>query len=283
MKHFSRVAMLILAIIVAVTGGFILFQRAQQDWRAPEIFFESDRIEVSVSADEKTMLEGVTAVDDRDGDVTASLVVEQLSEFIAPGVRTITYGAFDSSNNVKRASRTLVYTDYTPPHFSLTGDLSYLDTEKFGLIDKIHASDMLDGDLSGRIKVLSSDYISDKPGLYNVKFGVTNSGGDTAEITLPFEIKEPVNPKYHLPMVSLSTYLIYTKVGEKPNFASYVADVQVYNYAAVNPHFVSRDTKDVQCDENLDLTVPGVYTVTYSYTDHFDYTGTARMFVVVEG
>lgn len=282
MKRFRRMTVLILAIAVFVTGGFILFERAREDRIAPEIFFDSDRIEVSVNATDEELLQGVTARDDRDGDVSTSLVVEKLSEFTAPGVRTITYGAFDSSNNVKRASRTLVYTDYTPPHFSLTGDLSYLDTDTFGLIDEIRATDLIDGDITDRIKVLSSDYIMGKAGTYDVTFGVTNSGGSTSEITLTLDVTEQGEDKYHPPRVALSEYLIYTKVGQTPDFASYVSDLQVYNYAATNARYVSRDVSAVKCNQDLDVSVPGIYTVTYSYTDYFDYTGTARMFVVVE-
>lgn len=282
MKRFRRMTVLILAIAVFVAGGFILFERMREDKIAPEIFFENDRIEVSVNATDEELLQGVTATDDRDGDVSASLVVEQLSEFTAPGVRTVTYGAFDSSNNVKRASRTLVYTDYTPPHFSLTGDLSYLDTESFGLIDEIRATDLIDGDISDRIKVLSSNYIVGKAGTYDVTFGVTNSSGDTSEITLALEVAEKISDKYHPPKVTLSEYLIYTKVGQTPDFSAYVSDLQVYNYAAANARYVSRDVSAVKCDQDLDVSVPGIYTVTYSFTDYFDYTGTARMFVVVE-
>ena len=91
MKRFRRMTVLILEIAVFVTGGFILFERMREDKIAPEIFFENDRIEVSVNATDEELLKGVTATDDRDGDVSASLVVERLSEFTAPGVRKVTY------------------------------------------------------------------------------------------------------------------------------------------------------------------------------------------------
>ena len=113
-------------------------------------------------------------------------------------------------------------------------------------------------------------------------FGVTNSSGDTSEITLALEVAEKISDKYHPPEVTLSEYLIYTKIGQTPDFSAYVSDLQVYNYAAANARYVSRDVSAVKCDQDLDVSVPGIYTVTYSYTDYFDYTGTARMFVVVE-
>lgn len=41
MKRFRRMTVLILAIAVFVTGGFILFERMREDKIAPEIFLKT--------------------------------------------------------------------------------------------------------------------------------------------------------------------------------------------------------------------------------------------------
>ena len=52
------------------------------------------------------LLEGVTAYDSHDGDVTASLLIEKVTE-TGNGKVIVTYAAVDSSNNVAEQSRIL--------------------------------------------------------------------------------------------------------------------------------------------------------------------------------
>ncbi|MFQ7768823.1 MAG: hypothetical protein ACLRIL_11475 [Fusicatenibacter saccharivorans] len=54
------------------------------------------------------LLSGVTAYDAKDGDVTDSLAVEHISNFIEKGRRKISIVAFDSDNNVTHAEREMV-------------------------------------------------------------------------------------------------------------------------------------------------------------------------------
>lgn len=79
---------------------------------------DNSEISVSIHADEAELLAGVTAYDAKDGDVTDSLAVEHISNFIEKGRRKISIVAFDSDNNVTHAEREMVYNDYTSPVFS---------------------------------------------------------------------------------------------------------------------------------------------------------------------
>ena len=109
-------------------GAFVAFQgytRMIQDKKPPVVSCDSSELKVSVKAKEKDLLKGVTAKDNRSGDVSDTLVVENMSEFTDKGKRTVTYAAVDKSMNVGRAERTLVYEDYKPPVFHMTGSLCY--------------------------------------------------------------------------------------------------------------------------------------------------------------
>ena len=68
----------LLALCAAAFAGYIYMGR-QQDNSAPEISFQSEELQVSVTADDAALLEGVTAWDEQDGDVTSSIVVERVS------------------------------------------------------------------------------------------------------------------------------------------------------------------------------------------------------------
>ena len=76
-----------------------------KDRKGPEIFFsEETRIVYEDGMEEAQLLEGVTAVDEKDGDVSASLLVEKVAGTNGKEV-IVTYVARDNANNVGKASR----------------------------------------------------------------------------------------------------------------------------------------------------------------------------------
>ena len=77
-----------------------------QDRIAPVISYGPDSLTYEEGMDQARLLEGVTAQDERDGDVTESLMVEKVSE-TSNGNVIITYVAKDRSDNVGKASRTV--------------------------------------------------------------------------------------------------------------------------------------------------------------------------------
>ena len=77
-----------------------------QDRTAPVISYGPDSLAYEEGMEESLLLAGVTAQDERDGDVTESLMVEKISE-TSNGNVIITYVAKDRSDNVGKASRTV--------------------------------------------------------------------------------------------------------------------------------------------------------------------------------
>ena len=77
-----------------------------QDRTAPVISYGPDSLTYEEGMEEGVLLAGVTAQDERDGDVTGSLMVEKISE-TSNGNVIITYVAKDHSDNVGKASRTV--------------------------------------------------------------------------------------------------------------------------------------------------------------------------------
>jgi len=98
--------------IVAVVGAIdvvllvvCLVLYLGKDRKGPEIFFDEDKqIEYAEGMDEELLLKGVTAVDDKDGDVSDSLLVEKVAGTNGKEV-IVTYVARDEANNVGKASR----------------------------------------------------------------------------------------------------------------------------------------------------------------------------------
>ena len=88
----------------AVLIGVGAFLYLNQDRTAPVITVPENGFVYEQDMTEKELLDGVTAYDAEDGDVTAAVFVEKISE-TADGRVIITYAAADSADNVSESSR----------------------------------------------------------------------------------------------------------------------------------------------------------------------------------
>lgn len=191
--------MMILTVAATALFGLTYWKTLAQDINhAPVISFDTDQIRASVHVTDEELLAGVAAADAEDGDVTASVVIEGISEFVEDNTRVVTYAAFDSAGNVCKASRELVYTDYTSPVFSVVDTLDFPLNSDVNLQECIHVEDIIDGDITGKIRVIQSDYNSYTAGTYTITLQVTNSCGDTVERDFVLNCIDPNNPQAHV-------------------------------------------------------------------------------------
>ncbi len=100
----------VLTVLCAVCSAVILVMVKRQDTTAPTIEFEKTSIYYN-GRDVLTLLEGVTAVDDRDGDVSETLMVTDIYP-LSDGTGIVVYAAKDMSNNVVTAGRGFFYEGY---------------------------------------------------------------------------------------------------------------------------------------------------------------------------
>ena len=254
------------AVCVVAFGAYLLATRMNADHTPPVITVPDSVIQTSVQAGYESLTHGVTAVDDRDGDVSDKIVVEDVSGIFEGNKTTVTYAAFDAAGNVSKAKRTLQYTDYASPRFGLSAPLIFQANTGFNVFGSVRASDMLDGDLSGHVKgtLVSEGQSLDEAGTYQVEFRVTNSLGDTVHLTLPVEVdgrgQGPEDPK-------LTAYLVYRKVNTPFDPMVYVAE--------------GSKERPLTVSGNVNMAQPGTYTVNYVDQRGASF-GRTRLLVVVE-
>lgn len=99
----------LMAVVCLVLAGITLFLRFTEDREAPEIHFQDNEITYTQGEDYEGLLLGVTATDNKDGDVTDSLVVESVYPNDDGENATVVYVAKDSSNNIGKASKSVDY------------------------------------------------------------------------------------------------------------------------------------------------------------------------------
>lgn len=266
MKRLHIITLAALLLSAVLLGVTLLVRAVGRDRTVPEITFSEEPLRLSVTEGESGLLRGVTARDEKDGDLTGQLLVQRVERSAADGGLTVTYAVADQDRHVVTKTRALVYTDYVSPRFSLKKELRYAPGENVLLRDRLTAQDVLDGSLSDRIKITANSVSSYYEGSYPVTLEVVNSLGDTASLTLDIEIRAYSAAE---PRIRLTDYLVYLSEGESLVGTEYIADVTGGSSGAV---------RVLLPDGGLQK---GVNKVTYSCTSG-GVTGTATQYVVVE-
>jgi hypothetical protein len=235
----------------------------------PEITSTSELLEISVNDPPEAIYRDLHAQDATDGDLTNQIMVASTSHFIEPGTVRVKYVVFDSHNNSATLTRKVCYTDYEAPRFYLEKSPVYTVGQSFDLLEHIRVEDCLDGDISNRIRVISNMVNNYTAGNYPVVLEVSNSCGDTAQITLWVSYLS----KESTAVVTLHRNIVYVQQGEKFTPQQWLAAVTDRNAVAL-------DKANVQIQGNLDVNKPGCYQLVYSYDDG-KLTGQAPLTVVV--
>ena len=264
----------VIMVILYIVNRWVLYSRF--DRSTPEITFDSEVLEVSVAVTEEELLNGVTAADKKDGDVTDTIIIESISKMLGDHERIVTYAAFDKDNHVGKAQRKIRYTDYTSPRFSLDGPLEAgtMNAEMSDILAPLHATDCMDGDLTSQIVVIDTEITSMSADAMTAQYEVqvTNSCGDVTTLKLP--VRMQMNTSGSFAEIKLSEYLAYRKVGEAVDPAAFVVSAS----AGGQEYGVG----GVQINSNLDTSMPGVYTVTYTLSVEGNSTSTDLIIVVEE-
>lgn len=293
-------------ISTIIFGGYNYYRIQHSDNEGPAIQIDNDILQVSVKDDKSEFLQGVTAIDSKDGDVTDSLGVESISGFKEDWTREVKYVAFDSNNNVTKASRFIQYADYEPIHFSLDEPLRFpSDKGNTDILGIVHATDCLDGDISNQISFAEGNVIY--PSIasdYKISLIVKNSAGDTERLPVTVTIYDPALEK-DCPKIILKDYLIYTEKGKEVDLLANIESVTFSGkeYTATS----GRGTYDVDTSEmtreelseldaedqtvsldkfsisgDIDYNTPGVYEIKYSINSPENDKGSVRLIVIVE-
>lgn len=101
------VAMLLLACAALLAGNVVVY--IGEDRNGPEITVPQEELTYVAGSDTSALLNGVTAVDDRDGDVTSTVTVESIIPNEDQTGASVVYVAKDSKNNVTKAARLISY------------------------------------------------------------------------------------------------------------------------------------------------------------------------------
>ncbi len=251
-KVIRVVVCILFAVSCAGFGYTFALEKKNEDKTMPVITVDSDVLEVPLDADDDDFLRGVSAYDEKDGDITDRVIVESVSNFIGNGMCKIIYAVCDSDNHVASATRKISYPDYYSPRFYLNRSLCFSVYENVDVSSALGVKDCIDGDITKNMVITSEDYSGVVTGVFSITAKVSNSKGDSSTVTLPLIIEDR---SMSAPVIELNSYLVYTDANspiDPESFVSSVTDSQ------------GEDISDsLKIESNADFSKEGVYTVHY--------------------
>ena len=257
-----KIIIVVLFILVAIAFSALTgYNFLVADRTAPVIYCDGEPLVVSVSASDRELCAGLQALDDRDGDITDRIVVQKISRLISKDTAVVSYAVFDSSSNVCTFSRNVTYTDYRSPHFSLDQPLIYGVNSLITIEDRLKATDVIDGDISSRIRLSSANVYNDTQGNYPILIQVTNSTGDSSVVGLTVTIR---NYTAKNPVIYLDEYLIYIDSDTELDTESLRDHILSVRESAGGAPV---DPSQVEITGQIDYTKQGSNDITFSYVN----------------
>ena len=221
------VAMLFLACAALLAGNVVVY--IGEDRNGPEISVPQEEIAYVAGTDTSALLNGVTAQDDRDGDVTNTVTIESIIPNAEQTGASVVYVAKDSKNNVTKETRTIVYSTDAAQAAAAAADQAAQDQ---AAVDPSAAQ----GDAAGESAQTGDD-------------GAAQN--EAAIAALPAE-----SPRFYL-----TQYSVEVERGADFNELSYVQDI--------SDDKDSRDElyQGIQISGEVDTNTPGEYTLEYHVVD----------------
>lgn len=208
--------------IVFIIGGIdivllavCLFLYLGKDRTAPVISFGKNLAGYEEGMDEELLLQGVNAVDDKDGDVSDSLLVEKIAGTNGKEV-IVTYVARDKANNVGKASRMFPVTGNNQG-----GDVMPATGEGLEEGNETEENNVGEPETETEIGTMSEEEIgSAEDGEGGDEADVEPDRGEEARQEKPEGEPEP--PAGPNPVLVMSGDMVSTKVGTAPNWGQVI-------------------------------------------------------------
>lgn len=241
----------LLVVCIGLAGG-IVYIRMNADTKGPEITF-TEKTPTTYDSDmnDNELLTGVTAVDDKDGDVSSSLTVESVYQVDDSHV-VVTYTAKDSSNNI------------TKQKYEMEMDSKSIKKASDSSSDFGVKTDEADAVTTGEeTEVTEGTDISDSE---DVTPAVSETPTPTPEVDEAEAEKEKQEAEANAmpsqnPKIYLTDYLVKVPVGTSVDLLSYVSEIKD------DSDDIYALWRKVQITGEVNSAVPGTYKCTYYVID----------------
>lgn len=226
----GRSGVVILAVLCAVLSGLIFFTVGKKDTVPPEITFEKKSIYYD-GQDTSTLLNGVSASDDQDGDVTESVIISAIYP-VSDQTGVVVYAAKDAANNVTTQGRGFYY-------------------EGYDAVEAIGLSNAVQSDIADIENTETADVQEEGSG--DTEPESDTQGSADGELTEEaYEQMKETNLSQGIPFVRLLEHEVVIERGSTFN---------IYRYIAEAVDDVDTISTMLRVRGSVDTTVPGEYEI----------------------
>ena len=254
-----------LTVIAVVLTALSVLTVILSDSKGPRITVEQRSI-TYVNGDDKTsLLDGVSAYDANDGDVTVSLIVKDITVLNSGDTAKVTYAARDNNNNISEAYRIVTYVD---------SDENYSEPDDEAMFQEITEGEVTEAEASAENTEAQA---TEEP----VEDNTQETEEPTEEVNEePQEEEKPEESEKHqskatdskpedkTPKITLKQKSVNINVGQTFNPSDYIKSKE--------------NASSISIDGAINVMAPGTYPLTFKVTGPDGKTASETLTVVVK-
>ena len=245
-----KIIVSVLLLLSAGMLGLTILFYSRSDRIAPQIQFNSEEISYSPGDDESKLLEGVTAIDNKDGDLSDKVFIEKIVPAIDGTTATVTYVVVDSSNNVAKVARIINYSSNDSKENNEDGAVT---------VSGGAAAGQTDNPGQGEEKTTENDD-SNKPGDETETNNSEEESEDKSESEDESESEDRTPREDGRPAIFLNTKKATVEYGTEIDYMSYIDDI-------VDDKDGLEIWRSISIDGREDAAERGTHTLSYYVTD----------------
>lgn len=155
----KKVIIALMLCVCLALGGAVIYMKSSEDKEAPKIKIPDNDITYTQGESYDKLLENVTAMDNRDGDVTESLVIEEVYPNNEGTQATVMYAARDKNNNVGKMKRIVKYAAVEDMQ-QIEESKDEEDLDEQGLDEQSEMEDSTDASAEEEVKELNEESVN---------------------------------------------------------------------------------------------------------------------------
>lgn len=266
----KKLAVLMTVVCIGL-AAFVVNYKLAEDGKGPEITFGNPNLEYEGFMSDADLLADVAAIDDRDGDVSASLTIEDIYSVSDEDV-VVVYVAKDNSNNISKEKRMLKGSTVEEEDVfssdiadNLVGADNVLTEESMGDVE--NDTDDVSGDALADDNSFLDD--TEMTGSDDVTTGVPVEEKTDADKAKEEQEALADNMPAGCPRMYLTDYWIEVPVGTTIDSMSYVKDIvdESENFFELSKRVQIYDAAGNQQGVSINLPAAGTYEYNFWVVD----------------
>ena len=254
-----------LTVIAVVLTALSVLTVILSDSKGPRITVEQKSITYVNGDDKASLLDGVSAYDAVDGDVTVSLIVKDITVLNSGDTAKVTYAARDNNNNISEAYRIVTYVD---------SDENYSEPDDEAMFQEITEGEVTEAEVSAENTEAQATEEPVEDNTQETEEPTEEVKEEPQEEEKPEESERPKpkatdnKPEDKTPKITLKQKSVNINVGQTFNPSDYIKSKE--------------NASSIAIDGAINVMAPGTYPLTFKVTGPDGKTASETLTVVVK-